>query len=154
MAYFEADVENLIVNNFVVGTPLNTAGKSKANGIEASLHGDLSDQWSYEASYTWLDNSFNGQPEQTARLGAVYSSSDIWQAGLVVSYVDQRTFNGSPLADYMKTDVFAKYKVNENFSVHARIENLFNEKYEHAIFGASSYPAKRRAVYVGAKYVW
>ena len=50
--------------------------------------------------------------------------------------------------DYVIVRLFGNYEISDDLIFHARIENLFDEKYEEVI----GYPALGRAVHAGLTY--
>jgi len=70
--------------------------------------------------------------------------------GLTISHVGDR-FDGAdearPLPGYTLVNILGSFPVTENFSVFARVENLFNEQYEPV----DGYGAPGRAVYAGLR---
>ncbi len=70
--------------------------------------------------------------------------------GLTISHIGDR-FDGAgevrPLPGYTLVNLLGSYPVTENFSVFARVENLFNDRYEPV----AGYGAPGRAIYAGLK---
>jgi vitamin B12 transporter len=54
------------------------------------------------------------------------------------------------LAPYAKLDVLANYKVNDNFSMFGRVENLTDARYEEVY----NYGTAGRSYYAGISYSW
>lgn len=150
LVYFESDVDSLIGGFPTVNIP----GESTANGIEASLHGEITSEISYEANYTWLERSFSGQPEQTANLSVNYKPTDKWNTGFTVAYVDQRNFGAEDLDDYVKVDAYVNYQVTDSLKLSARIENAFDESYELFSGFGDTFNARRLGVFGGVTYTW
>jgi len=150
LVYFESDVDSLIGGFPTVNIP----GESTANGIEASLHGEITSEISYEANYTWLERSFSGQPEQTANLSVNYKPTDKWNTGFTVAYVDQRNFGAEDLDDYVKVDAYVNYQVTDSLKLSARVENAFDESYELFSGFGDTFNARRLGVFGGVTYTW
>jgi vitamin B12 transporter len=67
-------------------------------------------------------------------------------------YTNPETFASQnvTLAPYAKLDVLANYKVNDNFSMFGRIENLTDTRYEEVY----NYGTAGRSYYAGISYSW
>lgn len=155
VTFFETDVTDRISFGPVLFNDTNA--KSKASGVEVSLKGKFSDALKYQLAYTWLDDSFAGQPEQAASAQMSYQVTDDWTVGLGAEYLDQRSYGGAPLDDAFIARAFTSYQWSEQIQLTARIENLTDTEYElvdFSNFGDSVYPAKRLGVYLGAKVQW
>lgn len=154
LSYFRTDIENIIAPNYSTQLYENKANSSSASGIEASLAGELSSSLSYTLSYTWLDQSFNGQPKNTANAQLKYAVTDAITLGVGAEYLGKRSYGGSPLDAAFIARIFGNYHVNENLQLSARIENVTDAHYLHSSFYGTEYPAARLGTFLGAKYEW
>jgi vitamin B12 transporter len=155
---FQTDLEDAILANYGTGIYENTPGESTASGIEAALNGDITDQISYQINYTWLDQSFAGQPDQQLNAQVVFEPNDAVQFGFGAKYLDQRSFGGNNLSDAIILRAFGSYQVTDHIKLHARVENLTDTEYSHidftSSFGAGDFPARRLGVHAGATVEW
>ena len=155
---FQTDLEDAILANYSSGIYENTPGESTASGIEAAINGDLTDQISYQANYTWLDRSFSGQPEQQVNAQLVFKPYEKLQFGIGTQYLDQRSFGGNELKDALIVRAFGSYQLNDYVTLHGRIENLTDTKYSHldftSSFGPGDSPARRLGVHAGVTVEW
>ena len=116
--------------------PVNISGDTPTRGLETAINGSWCDgQWSYRLSWTWLDESLRDQPENTATASLDWRPIEKLLVGVGASYVDERSYGGAPLDDYLLLRVYGSYQVNERLSVNARIENLTDTSYELSRFG-------------------
>ena len=68
-----------------------------------------------------------------------------WYVGGDIQYTGHRTYSGSDLGSYTLVNLNARYNINKNISLYARIENLFDKEYE-TVYG---YNQPDRGAYVG-----
>ena len=57
--------------------------------------------------------------------------------GIGATYVDERSWGGLPLDDYLLARIYANYQATEQLQLHARVENLFDSSYQLANFAGS-----------------
>ena len=50
--------------------------------------------------------------------------------GTGVSYVGAASWNGTPVDDYTLIRFYANYKLTDSVTLHARLENAFDEHYQ------------------------
>lgn len=157
ISYFETDIEDVIESPFLQQS-FNAPGKQKANGIEATLIGTIHDKLKYNANYTWLDNSIDGQPQHTANLSFIYSPIRDLDLALSAQYLDNRTFGGNPLDDAFVLNLSASYQITEHIRANARIENLTDTEYSLGNFGSGDFqtdsPARRLGAFGGITIEW
>jgi vitamin B12 transporter len=155
---FQTDIEDAILANYGAEIFENTPGESTASGIEAALNGDITDQIGYMLNYTWLDQSFDGQPQQQVNAQVVFKPNDTLEFGFGAKYLDQRSFGGNSLSDALILRAFGSYQVTDHVKLHARVENLTDTEYSHidftSSFGAGDFPARRLGVHAGVTVEW
>lgn len=131
--------------------------RSDAKGVELALTAHVTDTLSANADYTWLapvDLSTGTDLARRARNSA--SGSLVWaplpgaSLGTSVTYTGSRfdspgEFNRLP--GYTLVNIFGTYPVMDRLSLFARVENLFDEKYEPVL----GYGAPGRAAYGGVR---
>lgn len=93
------------------------------------------------------------RPEHLARIAFAITPTDRWLIEPRVLMVSKR-FSGtnetSPLAPYTRVDLYTEYKIDNNWKVFARGENIFNERYQEVL----NYGTTGPAVYGGFNVTW
>ena len=89
---------------------------------------------SYRLAWTWLLDSLQDQPRHTATASLDWRPMDRLLLGIGASFVDERSYGGLPLDDYFLLRVYGRYRVSENLTLHARVENLTDTEYQLARF--------------------
>lgn len=152
LTWFENDVENLIVDRFGAA-PFNTTGKGKASGLEVGLEGQAG-LIRYGLAYTYLDDSLVGLPEHVFQAHLHWEATDQLNLGAEVSYVGSRNLGGDPLDAYVVTRLYGSYELTDHVTINARLENAFDERYEHASFGGTPVAARRLGAFAGLTVTW
>lgn len=166
--YFEATLEDEIFTVFTFvppffffSSPDNRTTDSERKGLELTLDAKLDEAWSVDAVYTYLDAVEAGLEEvrrapHTASLNVNYRFLDRAQATLTVRYngdqFDNEFASATPesrvgLEAFTLVNLSASYEVADNVELFARVENLFDEKYEEVY----SYTAPGIAAYAGLR---
>ncbi len=172
ITWFEADLENEILSTFDINTFLsrvaNATGKSKRRGVEVSANVSPLSWLDLAASYTWLDAD-DGQVAgallvrevRRARHNGSLSATVNFGPGdisLLANYVGKRRdidFDSFPsrdvtLGDYVLASISGRYGINENLDLTARVENLFDERYQD-VFG---YQTQGISAFAGVRVRW
>ena len=153
VTYFGNRLENAIISTGSQYT--NTPGTSETSGIEASAEANfLNERLNIALTYTWLDRSLVDIPENTAGLRIYGKISERLQAGLTVSYLDQRSYGGNSLPSYYIVNLYGNYKINDNVSLNLRAENLLDKNYEYYNGFGSAYPGRGRGIFGGVTIEW
>lgn len=153
VTYFGNRLENAIISTGSQYT--NTPGTSETSGIEASAEANfLNERLNIALTYTWLDRSLVDIPENTAGLRIYGRISERIQAGLTVSYLDQRSYGGNSLPSYYIVNLYGNYKINDNVSLNLRAENLLDKNYEYYNGFGSAYPGRGRGIFGGVTIEW
>lgn len=140
LTYFENSIENQIQTTFafpISPPPVNLPGKTRTSGVEFAADGPITEKVKYYFSWTWLGDSLQDQPENTATASLQYQATEKLLLGVGSSYVDTRSYGGAPLDDYLLLRIHASYQLNEHLNIHARVENIADEEYELANFAQS-----------------
>ncbi len=146
------------------GTPVNIAGVSKQQGVEAFVTSRIGQAWRVDAAYTYLHARSQGV-EQIRRAPDIASLGVSWTApGGVGSLTGTVRYNG-PQTDITFTDpTFAttptvtlhgftlvelagEVRLTPHLSAFARVENLLGERYEEVF----SYRGQPRTGYAGVR---
>ena len=138
-----------------VGTYENV-GKARLEGVTLSYAGRLGD-WSLRASYDYLDardteNDF--QLGRRARNKAMLGVSRAWgpfEAGVEMLGVGRRYNSNTetdPMGGYGLVNLTARYAINPELALEARLNNLFDKRYETAY----GYNTPGFSAFVGLRY--
>ena len=154
MSVFFTEYKNLI--NASWGAKPENIGESESVGIEVSSQNQISENLSIVPSITYvrskdLDSNYNFLPKRPEFFGsftATYGINAV-NVGTQMNFKNNTKENAtSENDDYVIVRLFGNYEISDDLIFHARIENLFDEKYEEVI----GYPALGRAVHAGLTY--
>lgn len=129
----------------------------KKNGINISLNGALSDRWSYEMGYSYINSSAytatnaNNLPYYEPngyRLGVHYNC-DRWKANLMGRFGSGLDDTAYGRSHYAIWDFNTTYAATENVDIYFKINNLTNQMY-YTIPNTKNYPLQGRTFLVGA----
>lgn len=148
--WFHNDITNLISGTgilqtvpFTVRTNINV-GKAETSGVEAFVAVNPVERLWLRADYTYTD-AFDAvsnlrllrRPRHKATFSAWWTPIDPLTLSTTVLYVGERIDGNRDFSiprlvapAYTVVNVAADYKVNEHAKVFARIDNLFDERYE------------------------
>lgn len=115
--------------------PVNLPGETPTRGLEFALNGALGESVSYRVAWTWLGASLQDQPDNTATASIDWRPMEKVLLGIGASYVDERSYGGGPLDDYLLLRLYGSYTIRENITLHARVENLTDDAYALSRFG-------------------
>lgn len=147
VTYFENSVENRI-QSFPT-PPVNLDGDTPTRGVEVSASGELGNCVSYRFAYTWLDESLADQPENTANASVDWRTTEKLTLGVGATYVDERSYGGEPLEDYLLVRAYVGYAITDHIGVHARVENILDDEYELSNFFGNRIPGAGLGTFVG-----
>ncbi|MDU8923931.1 TonB-dependent receptor [Pasteurellaceae bacterium LIM206] len=168
VTYFGRNVNNAISSEIVnltnyISRAINLDGTSRIRGVEVAYNGKFFENLTAYANYTYTQakDSKNTQlvrrPKHTANAGLAYQITPAFGANVNVNYVgkridsyyDELTYTSSrvKMPSYTLVNLGADYKLNQNLTVYASLNNLFDKKYEHTV----GYGQDGRNVYVGLK---
>ena len=140
--YFDQEVEDAIFFDLAGCRGfLQDVGTSTSKGVEITADLQLSDSLRLTSNYTYNDTERpNGlqrrrRPEGLMNIGLAYTALDdrlkIHGFYRISRDATDEIF-GSPvdLDDFEVLDISASYRITDNFSIYARLENAFDEDYE------------------------
>ncbi|MDG1293617.1 MAG: TonB-dependent receptor, partial [Pseudomonadales bacterium] len=156
---FDTKLENEI-NGFAPAgggnsTAVNIEGQSQRQGVELTTLLTLSDSWSFDAAYTYIDSvefdSNSGKdidetrrPRHSASLNMAWQAANKLQLNANVQYSGGQTdvfFPPFPnpsetvtLDQYTLLNLNANYKATEQLDVYVRLDNVLDDDYEE-VFG-------------------
>jgi len=160
VTYFQTDLTDKIETSGGFGAPFsveNADGVSERRGVEFTVSAQLTSDLVLTGSYTYTDATDADGDEEVRRpphsgsLGVRYTSPD-GRAKLTADAIyngEMKDLDFSPpfpsppnivtLDDYLLVNVAGSYKLDDNFEVFGRVENLLDQDYEE-VFGYSTAP--------------
>jgi vitamin B12 transporter len=140
----------------------NIEGTSTTQGIELSSEISITQDFSINANYTFVEakdkdkKDLHRRPKQSANINANYQFTTKFSGNLGLNYVgeslDHNWESGSPVLvtmdDYIIANIAGLYQVNKHFSINGRVENALNQDYE-AIYGYNTDPI---SFYLGVSF--
>lgn len=164
VTWFENDIEDSIGSDPMTFAAVNADGKTKTNGLEASIESPLvAIDGHVFLSYTYIQHDAivnrarRAGPANAVSSGITFKVREDVDASLTATWVDQRNYGGVNLDDYVLVNTGVSYKVSENVTLTGRIENLLDERYlvsNFTNFGDFEYPARGRGLFAGVKVEW
>lgn len=139
--------------------------KAKTSGVEISGVAKLNNDLSFNASYTFTETKDESEqsadfgkqllrrPKHQLSVNANYKMIDALNLNLTFRYAGKREdkdFSAYPatritMPDYLLVNFAVSYQLLNNLALNARIENLFDKKYEEVLF----YGTLGRSLYAG-----
>jgi len=143
LTYFRNDIENLVVWIPTTGWDGTYANRDVAEnyGVEAYANFQVNDIWNASIAYTWTESeSTNVEFDSTARVPGVPRhqvsiTNDLWidekwSAGVGINYVlGRESFGSVDIDDYVLARAYGRYRLSDDVSLTARIENALDEDY-------------------------
>jgi vitamin B12 transporter len=145
--YFQNDLKNLITTSFDparLRSTLINVDEARTDGVEAFASLRVNEQLQLRADYTYTDavNAKTGEqllrrPRNKGSVTAIWNPIDRLTLSstvlLVGEWVDisRTTFERVTQPGFTVVNVAANYRVNDNVTTFARIDNLFDERYEN-----------------------
>ena len=130
------DAQNVIATN-----------RDRHQGLELEAKGDLTDNWSLSAGYTYLharnrdsDKRPNDVPKQTVSIWSTVIPAAGWTVGAGAYYVGERYAGNNERVKqdgYTTVDMMAAYQSGPH-KVQLNLNNVFDEKYSLAATGKGS----------------
>ncbi|HTV26874.1 MAG TPA: TonB-dependent receptor [Xanthobacteraceae bacterium] len=144
--YFHNDITNLIVGTYDPVTFISSYAnidKATTQGVESFASGIVSKQLRLRADYTYTEarDDITGlallrRPANKVSASAIWLPIDKLSITATLLYVsswsdiNRSTYLTMIQPGYTTARIAAEYAVNDNWTLFARIENLFNEQYE------------------------
>jgi vitamin B12 transporter len=160
---FANDLNNLI--NFVT-RPDNSQGyenvaRAETSGLEVGVNIDiLPGLLKFNAAYTYLHaiDLSNGailarRPKNLARFALTITPTDNWTIEPRVTTVSKRFSSANQVGEvdaYTRVDLYSEYRIDANWKVFARGENILNEHYQEVLNFGTTGPA----AYAGFNATW
>jgi vitamin B12 transporter len=135
--------------------PQNVAGTSKTQGIETGWRGRwLNGMFEHHLAWTWTDESIAGLPRNAVNASLDWNIDEKSVVGAGVQHFSSRSWGGNPLTSATITRIHGSHQITENLRLHARVENLFDERYELSDFFGTVIPGAGRGLFVGLTATW
>lgn len=161
---FQTDYRDLIVYDFTVyPSTVKNAGQARTRGVELSARAKWPGAVDVRVAYTYLDaqdtvtqTRLLRRPRHSANVDVAHDFGGGFTAGAGVAVAAQRedvdaaTFLTVDAEDYTVARVYAAWQVNAAFAVKARLENLFDERYE----AVNGYPARGFGAFAGVEWTF
>ena len=160
ITYFETKTEDMIDFNTLTWKYYNESGNSKIKGVEIEYSSKVSDAILLNTSYTYLDTKdSNGKklqrrPQNNLKIGVDYYGIKDLHVGINGEYIGKRVEYNYGTYDvkaqsgkYSVVNLVSNYTIDKNFSIYAKIENLF-DKYYQTVNGYATAPL---SAYAGIK---
>lgn len=161
-SYFQTTYKNMIEYYGYPGASSAPFGeyrnldRAKIKGFEVIASIELYDQLGLSGSYTYLDtkeqkDSGNYErmlrrPRHQVTANVTYQPIDnITLNASGIYYGKREDVRAQKLNSFTVFDISGSYKINNTFEVDAKIQNIFNKKYEYA----AGYRERGRSAYVG-----
>ncbi|MGM4929092.1 TonB-dependent receptor plug domain-containing protein [Tardiphaga sp. 619_E2_N8_5] len=161
---FSTDYSNLI--NFVsdasrpLGYYVNVA-RAETSGLEVGGNVDVIPGWvKFNVAYTYLhaqdlstDTVLARRPKNFARFALTITPTDKWMIEPRVTTVSKRFSSANQVGQvdaYTRVDLYTEYKIDANWKVFARGENILNEHYQEVLNFGTTGPA----AYAGFNATW
>lgn len=170
VTYFNRRVDDFIDTkysaDYSTAQSINLAGKTKISGWELTYQGQVTDQLSAFANYTYTDaknakgQNLQRRPKHQANLGLSYRLNEQLATHASATFVGKRlnkhfdnvTYQSSDVTmpSYEVVNIGANYQLNKQLSGYLNINNVFDKKYENVI----GYGQPERTFYLGIKGQW
>lgn len=153
VTYFDQKIEDSIYFDFATFSGyLQDLGESTSEGIELIADIAITDTIGVSANYTYNDTEDTAgaqrrrRPRNSGSISVFYDNNTWKLAASLRSSHD--SVDGVELKGYEVVDVSARYSVNKNLSLSARLENAFDANYQDI----ATYNTSGTAGYIGAQY--
>lgn len=153
--YFNQEIDDSIYFDLASFSGyLQDEGQSFSEGVELIAEIKLNDQWQLNVNYSYNDTEDTAgkqrarRPRNVANIGFSYQFDALSVSTNVRMVKDFVANNGVSLDDYEVLDLSAKYQVNKQLTIFARIENLFESEYQDL----AAFHTSGEAPHIGLKY--
>jgi len=117
---------------------------AEIEGFEAQFLGQITDQWSVNAGYSYLTGEDKDGdrpaelPRNTLSFWNNYELNDKLVLGLGAIYQDESTPKGGAdgvVPSFVRVDASASYQINEDLRIQLNVENLLDKDYYPHAYG-------------------
>ncbi|QOY52201.1 TonB-dependent receptor plug domain-containing protein [Candidatus Sulfurimonas baltica] len=155
ITYFNSKTKDMIDFDLNTWKYFNATGETKIQGFEIEYNTKINEDISLTSNYTLLDakNSddkrLQRRPKNSLKLALDYYGVKDLHVGINGEYIGERHSSddkqGTQTGKYTVVNFVTNYDINNNFSVYAKIDNLF-DKYYQVVDGYATAPL---SAYVG-----
>lgn len=139
----------------------NNVARAETNGLEVGANVDvIPGLMKFNAAYTYLhaqdlgnDTVLARRPKNFARFALTITPTDKWMIEPRVTTVSKRFSSANQVGQvdaYTRVDLYTEYKIDANWKVFARGENILNEHYQEVLNFGTTGPA----AYAGFNATW
>lgn len=163
---FRLEQENSIVT--LADNSYDEQGKSRSRGFELSASGEITDNWSVWAAWTFIEyaNKYSDVdierfPKNSVSIFTSYKATwlfdTVWGFGYRYKHGWQQTFRGEQTADeyrikgYSVFDASVEYPIDDTWSVSFAIRNLFDRRYIESARNLQCFPGDVRTFEIGLR---
>lgn len=163
---FRLEQENSIVT--LADNSYDEQGKSRSRGFELSASGELTENWSVWAAWTFIEyeNKYSHVdierfPKNSVSIFTSYKATwlfdTIWGFGYRYKHGWQQTFRGEQTADeyrikgYSVFDASVEYPIDDTWSVSFAVRNLFDRRYVESARNLQCFPGDTRTFEIGLR---
>lgn len=133
---YQTEIDDLIAYDAAAASP-NNVNEARIRGIELTAATQLSG-WDLVSSLDLMDpknreddSLLKRRPRQVLNLSADRTFG-VWSAGASVQAVGERKDGSNHLGGYTLVDLRGAYQLTQDWSLRARVENLFDKEYQTA----------------------
>lgn len=134
--YFDQSIDDLIAFDLAIFSFLNVQ-EFDTSGVEVGLNWKASDQFSINATYTYLD-AFNvsttlaagNQPDNRFTAEVVYKPNEDFTLSAGLLFNGDEIDGATVLQDFTLVNVRASYQITDTIEIFGRIENALDEDYQ------------------------
>ena len=151
--YFDQKIQDSIYFDLATFSGyLQDLGESSSKGIELIADIVVTDTIGVTANYTYNDTEDTAGEQRRRRPRnsgsvSVYYDNDTWKLAATLRSLHDAV-DGVQLKGYEVFDISARYAINQDLSLSARIENAFDANYQDI----AAYNTSGAAGYVGVQY--
>jgi vitamin B12 transporter len=137
ITYFDQDTTNLIT--FGLGGSYENIAEATSSGIEVSGSYALTDWLGVELDYAYIDaEDGSGEalvrvPEHSGDLVLVLDPEGPFSGSVLLRYNGAESDPAGEVDSWARVDVAGRYELGDAIELFARIENLFDEKYQQVL---------------------
>ncbi len=157
VTYFNSSTKDMLDYDYSTYTYNNLDGRTDIQGIELGYDKEIFTDILLNLNYTWLDAKNNAnqelgrRPKDTIKMGVDYYAITRTHLGVYGEYIGERydrdNKQGKQTGKYTVVNLVANYDINKNFSLYAKVDNLF-DKYYQVVDGYATAPL---SAYAGLK---
>ncbi len=148
------------------------AGEQRVDGLELSMAGQITEQFSLTAAYTFQDSEvinaegddkvqegheLSRTPEHSFSVWSRYEINQKFALGMGAQYVDERFNSSDPggretADDYLIFDMMVSYQIHDKWSAQLNVNNLTDKAYIDQIGGGHFVPGAGRYLTLSTSY--